>query len=78
MPERTREEWAREMRLRRAAKRQGLQLRKSRLRDKRAIGYGRWWIFDPVNSETDSGDGYGLTTQEVEDTLTGKREMQRQ
>ena len=35
---------AREMQLRRAAERQGLKLVKSRRRDPRAIGYGRWCL----------------------------------
>ena len=36
----------RENRLRAAAKRQGLELHKSRVRDPRAIGYGFWTVED--------------------------------
>lgn len=35
---------AREMRLRRAAERQGMTLVKSRRRDQRSIGFGRWCL----------------------------------
>ena len=36
----------REQRARRAAKRQGLALRKSRTRDPRALDYGKWVVTD--------------------------------
>src|SRR5215210_2836640 len=36
-----------ENRLRRMAQRQGLELRKSRVRDPRAIDYGKYWLVDP-------------------------------
>lgn len=37
----------RENRLRRVAERRGFYLAKSRSRDRRAIGYGCYWILDP-------------------------------
>lgn len=59
----------RENRLRAAAKRQGLELHKSRVRDKRAIGYGVWIIFDPdgiVDETAHLGD-----LDDIERYLTG-------
>lgn len=50
----------RENRLRRMATRQGLTLQKSRLRDPRAIGFGRYQL----------GDREGLTLDQVEKHLT--------
>jgi hypothetical protein len=58
---------SREARMRRMAKRQGLQLIKSRLRDPRAIGYGRWWVSD-TNNILQSPEG-GLTLDELEEYL---------
>jgi hypothetical protein len=40
------QEKMRENRLREAAKRQGLELHKSRLRDPRALGYDTWNVVD--------------------------------
>lgn len=63
----------RESRLRRAAERQGFRLRKSRRRDPRAIGYGRYQL---VPAGRKGGVGYGsgdmdykLTLDEVEKAL---------
>jgi hypothetical protein len=42
----TNQEKVRENRLRRMATRRGLLLRKSRVRDRRAIDYGKWYIVD--------------------------------
>ena len=39
-------ERTREQRLRRAARRQGLSLQKSRVRDPRALDYGKWIVLD--------------------------------
>lgn len=39
-----------ENRLRRMAERQGLALVKSRRRDPHALGYGKWMVTDPYNS----------------------------
>ncbi len=38
-----------ENRLRRAARRQGLHLEKSRTRDPQALDYGRYWLLDDRN-----------------------------
>ncbi len=38
-----------ENRLRRAARRQGLHLEKSRARDPHALDYGRYWLLDDRN-----------------------------
>jgi hypothetical protein len=43
----SREQHARERRARRAAGRQGIVLIKSRLKDRRALGYGLWSVDDP-------------------------------
>jgi len=44
----------RENRLRAALRRQGLELRKSRRRDPRAIDYGRYYLVDPdINGRLD-------------------------
>jgi hypothetical protein len=47
----------RENRLRRMAERQGLELRKSRRRDPRALGFGRWMIVDPYSNAVVVGAG---------------------
>jgi len=63
-------EKVRENRLREAAKRQGLELSKSRRRDPRALDFGRWQVIDAsrgaVVAECDSID-------EVESYLDGER-----
>jgi hypothetical protein len=46
----------RENRLRRAAERQGLALMKSRRRDPRALGYGRYMIVDPATNTVLAGE----------------------
>ncbi len=69
-------EKVRENRLRRAAERQGLALEKSRARDPRALGYGRWRIVDPFMGVVVAGGGrcdYSLTLDEVEAYLEGER-----
>ena len=57
-------EKVRENRLRRMAERQGLELRKSRRRDPRAIDYGRWYIVD-VDREIEAAEigGYDVATE---------------
>ena len=67
----------RENRLRHMAARQGMTLHRSRLRDPRALGYGRYWLVPargPVigsrGRRAGVGDPPGLTLDEVEDWLT--------
>lgn len=65
------EQRVRENRLRRAAKRQGLRLVKSRRRDPRALDYGRYWLLDSRNRLL-SGNPYrdhSATLDEVEKYL---------
>lgn len=62
-----------ENRLRRAAERQGLRLRKSRRRDPRALDFGTYMLVDyATNSVTAAGheSGYGLTLDDVERELS--------
>jgi hypothetical protein len=55
-------EKVRENRLRRMAERQGLRLEKSRRRDPSAIGYGRYMLTNPWNSNAVIGpEGVGPT-----------------
>jgi hypothetical protein len=54
-------EKARENRLRRMAQRQGLEILKSRRRDPNALGFGRWMIVDPYNSNAIVADSVGPT-----------------
>jgi hypothetical protein len=61
----------RENRLRRAAERQGLTLRKSRARDPLSLFYGRWWASD-ADHRLQSPE-QGLTTDEMERYLRGDR-----
>jgi hypothetical protein len=62
------EEKIRENRLRRAARRQGLKLTKSRRRDPRALDYGRYWLTDTYTNR-DLVDINGYTLDEVEEVL---------
>ena len=59
----------RENRLRRTAARQGLELRKSRRRDKRALDYGAYWLVDS-NGGLAAGGEWGTSLDEVEAYLT--------
>jgi hypothetical protein len=71
MAKQDRTEEVRELRARRAAKRQGLELSKSRLKDPRAHGYGLWVIYD-VKGRLVAGTPNttkALTLDEVEDYL---------
>lgn len=61
-----------ENRLRRAADRQGLQLKKSRARDPRALTYGTYMLTDIATNAIVAGDtqnGYGLDLNDVEKAL---------
>jgi len=64
----------RENRARRAARRQGLTLRKSRTRDLRAVGYGTYWLTDTKTGQTirwGTRDGLALNITEIEEVLDG-------
>lgn len=62
-----------ENRLRRMASRQGLELRKHKVRDPRAINHGTYGLSDAGTSAVTHGgpDGYGLGLDQVERILTG-------
>ena len=70
------EEKVRENRLRRMAQRQGLELKKSRRRDPRALDYGRYaLVTEPPQSVVVAGVGtttarYEFTLDDVEAYLT--------
>lgn len=59
----------RENRLRRAARRQGLRLERSRRRDPRAIGHGTCRLVDTAGNTIVAGgftgDGYGMDLDDV-------------
>ena len=59
----------RENKLRRMAKRQGLELKKKRRRDHRAIDYQRYWLLDEDNVAL-FGNKRGATIDEIEAFLT--------
>jgi hypothetical protein len=59
-------EKVREDRLRRAAKRQGLRLIKSRTRDPRALDYGGYWLMDDAQQRAYGPIPSGMTLDEVE------------
>jgi hypothetical protein len=78
----TEAEKTRETRLRRMAKRQGLRLMKSRVRDPRALDYGRWYVVEPYTNAVVAGDpGYmGLDDVErylMEGDADARRERRR-
>ena len=58
----------RETRLRRAARRQGLTLTKSRRRDPLALDYGKWWIADARTNKLVSPER-GIDIDQVETFL---------
>ncbi|WP_168706595.1 hypothetical protein [Gordonia paraffinivorans] len=65
----------RENRARRAARRQGLRLEKSRARDPRALGYGTYRLVNTINNTVEAHDhtsGYGLSLDEIEQVLAGE------
>jgi hypothetical protein len=62
----------RENRVRRAAKRQGLELVKNRLRDPRALDYGTYGLIDAFTHERVAGNertGFGLSLDDIEAEL---------
>ena len=59
-------ETARENYLRRAAKRQGLMLRKSRRRDPQALDYGQFWLIDGRTGVHIFGGEWGAGIDEIE------------
>jgi hypothetical protein len=63
------EEKIRENRLRRAASRQGLSLRKSRRRDPQALEYGRYWLIDPYMNAMVAGGQWGYSLDDIEEEL---------
>jgi len=60
----------RENSVRRMAKRQGLELRKSRRRDPRALDYGVFWLVDDEVNAVVAGGRYGISLDEAEAWLT--------
>jgi pyridoxine/pyridoxamine 5'-phosphate oxidase len=69
-------EKVREDRLRRAAKRQGLRLIKSRTRDPRARDYGGYWLMDDDQGHAHGPVPQGMTLDEVEEFLNRPRHEQ--
>ena len=69
-------EKSREIRLRNAAKRQGLALMRSRRRDPHALGYGGYMLVDPFRSNAIVAGGrphpYSMTLDDVEQFLTSR------
>lgn len=65
-----------ENRLRRMAKRQGLELRKSKRKDPRALDFGRWAIFTEGGAPVVGleRDRFTLDLADVERHLTGNEE----
>ncbi|MFE0532042.1 hypothetical protein ACFW0V_31015 [Micromonospora parva] len=64
----------RENRLRRAARRQGLTLEKSRSRDPKALDFGTYHLRDESGKVIAKGGtraAYGLSLDQVEEQLTG-------
>ena len=69
----------REMRLRRAAARQGLELKRSRRRDPRALDFGAWWLVNPATGAIVAGDERtGMSLDAVEAVLNATPQRQRQ
>jgi hypothetical protein len=68
------DEKVRENRLRRAAERQRLELRKIRRRDPRASDFGRYWLIDRDSGGVWLDQGpVGLSLDEVEEWLAEGR-----
>ena len=66
----------RENRLRRKARRQGLELQKSRRRDPHALDYGTYQLVDATTGSVVTSTltaGYGLTLGDIERELTNPR-----
>jgi len=64
---------AREVRVRRAAKRQGLELTRSRRRDPQALDFGRYKLVDDETHEVVFGDRWGVALDDVEAFLSTER-----
>jgi hypothetical protein len=67
-----------ENRLRAAADRQGLRLMKSRLRDRRALGYGTYGLVDKRTGSARfhaTADGYGLPIGHIHRILIRREGM---
>jgi hypothetical protein len=62
-----------ENRSRRAAERQGLTLEKSRRRDPRSLGYGKWFLRDRAGTLLTGDAETGATLEQVERYLAGER-----
>jgi hypothetical protein len=60
----------RENRVRRMAERQGLILRKSRSRDRRAWDFGNYWLMDADRNALVFPDVHGGSLEDVERYLT--------
>jgi hypothetical protein len=58
-------EKVRELRLRRAAQRQGLTLTRSRRRDVRALDYGKYWLSDARKALVSPEQGMSLDEVET-------------
>ena len=72
----TREDKTREARLRRMAKRQGLELVRSRRRDPHALDYDGYMLIDPARQWMVYGFGFnnfGARLPDIEDWLSGDR-----
>lgn len=67
------DEKVRENRLRRAALRQDMTLRKSRRRDPRALEYGNYWLVDLRTNFALHGGNWGISLDEVEERLNEGR-----
>ncbi len=65
---------ARENRLRRRARRQGLQLVKSRVRDPQASEYGKYRLIEPERNLGIAGYPWALSLDEVETELAALAE----
>lgn len=73
------EDKVRENRLRRMAERQGVQLKKSRRRDLRALDYGGWMIVDTRFNGVVAGgspNAFSMSLEDVEAWLTDEKETE--
>ena len=66
----TQSDKVRENLVRRMAKRQGLELKKSRRRDPRALDYGSYWLVDIELNAIVAGGRYGISLDQVDAWLT--------
>ena len=63
-------EKVRENKMRRIAKRQGMMLKKSRRRDRRAWDYGSYWLVDADRNALVFPDEHGASLEDIESYLT--------